>query len=130
VIAEVILTLADAGKLGVSQREFFRRMLSELEPRLPTRFSGPLTQIARLPGRPRTWRTIDHQNLLDHLALGQAILDAQGRSRVTNHEALRAIYGKLAASRDWTSQQVRELARQHAKRIPDARKALRKTPRK
>jgi hypothetical protein len=126
----MILKLADADKLGVSQREFFRRILSELEPRLPTRFSGPLTQIARLPGRPRTWRTIDYQNLVDHLAIGQAILETRDRSRVTNVEALKAIYGKLGANRNWTSQQVREFARQHAKRVPDARTALRKTPRK
>jgi hypothetical protein len=129
-IAEMILALADAGKLGVSQREFFRRILSELEPRLPTWFNGPLTQITRLPGRPRTWRTIDHQNLLNHLALGQVISERQGQSHVSNVEALKVVYGKLAANREWTPRQVRELAQQHAKRISDARTALRKFPKK
>lgn len=83
----------------------------------------------RKRGAPQKWEQRMYAKLLELLDRGRALLRAQNR-RVTNEGAFVEVYEQMQRdghAPDWTARQIRSEAKILAKRVSDAKRALRKT---
>jgi hypothetical protein len=83
----------------------------------------------RGPGAPRKWTGQWYEIILDGQREGAKLLRAAGALKVTDESALEAWLKFLNKEWGvvWSSEEMRSRARAWAKRLPDARKAVRKT---
>jgi hypothetical protein len=83
-------------------------------------------------GAPQKWEVRTYAKLLELLDRGRALLRAQN-CRVTNEGAFVAVYEQMQRdghAPDWTAREIRSEAKFLAKRVSDAKQALRKIPKK
>lgn len=77
------------------------------------------------PGAPKKWTDDDYRVMLRMYEHGKAVLEQRGRC-VTDVEALVVAFDEQYRPQGWTVREVRYVAHKIAKRLTDARKAIRK----
>jgi hypothetical protein len=89
---------------------------------------APATLPKRNPGAPQVWDESDYRRLLRFVEAGKEKLRKLGK-KATNVGALEAVYVEFVDARKnglASKSEARSLAKVHARRVSDARKALRK----
>lgn len=84
-------------------------------------------------GAPKKWGEKDYRTLLALVERGNNLLSERGAPRITNKAALRAVYQQWRRDGLWADRTAAELNRfadADARRVSDARKALRKPTQK
>jgi hypothetical protein len=80
-------------------------------------------------GRPRKWTPGDYDRILNARKIGEHLLSEKGTARITDAAALEAGYKEIILRSQepaWPLSKLRKRARADAKRLPDARKSVRK----